>query len=169
MGVIIIHYICVPVTKKPCGLTRTSGRRPDGLTLTSWQAGKPLTRDVTVVSILAVSYVHLSSQSAGGAVEAAASRKTSNYANLPDTHIFQPLAFETHGTSHSSATDFLSVNVGGQSTAVTGDLRDTSFLWQRISVLLQRFNAVLISETFVDPGEHQTVHSDTLFLTFFVF
>ena len=42
----------VPVTKEPCGLARTDSRRPDGLTRTLWQAGKPLTWDVTVVSIL---------------------------------------------------------------------------------------------------------------------
>ena len=65
----------VPVTKELCDLTRTDGKRPDGLTLIPWQAGKPLTRDVTVVSTLADSYVHLSSQSAGGAAEAAANRK----------------------------------------------------------------------------------------------
>ena len=50
-------------------------KRPDGLTLIPWQAGKPLTWDVTVVSTLADSYVHLSSQSAGGAAEAAANKK----------------------------------------------------------------------------------------------
>jgi len=44
-------------------------------------------------------------------------------------------------------------SVGGQSTAVTGDPRDTTFPWQRISVLLQRFNAILISETFVEAGD----------------
>jgi len=119
--------------------------------MTPWQAGKPLTWDVTVVSTLADSYVHLSSQSAGGAAEAAASRKTPKYADLPATHIFQPLAFETHGTTHSSATDFLNA-VAGRSTAVTGDPRDTTFLWQRIFFLLQRFNAILISETFVEAG-----------------
>jgi len=64
----------IPVTKEPCSLTRTDGKRPDGLTLIPWQAGKPLTWDVTVVSTLADSYVHLSSQSAGGAAEAAANR-----------------------------------------------------------------------------------------------
>jgi len=88
--------------------------------MTPWQAGKPLTWDVTVVSTLADSYVHLSSQSAGGVAEAAASRKTSKYADLPATDIFQPLAFETHGTTHSSATDFWNA-VGGRSTTVTGD------------------------------------------------
>jgi len=42
--------------------------------------------------------------------------------------------------------------VGGRSTAVTGDPRATSFLWQRISVL-QCYNSFLISETFVDLDE----------------
>ena len=56
--------------------------------------GKPLTWDVMVVSTLADSYVHLSSQSAGGAAEAAANRKMSKYADLPATNIFQPLAFD---------------------------------------------------------------------------
>jgi len=89
----------------------------------------------------------MSSQSAGGAAEAAASRKTSKYSDLPATHIF-----ETHGTTHSSARDFLNA-VGGRSITVTGDPRDTTFLWQRISVLLQQFNAILISETFVEADD----------------
>jgi len=84
-------------------------------------------------------------------VEAAVSRKTSKYANLPATHIFQPLAFETHSTTHSSATDFLNA-VGGRSTTVTGDPSDTTF-WQCVSVVLQRFNTILISETFVQPDD----------------
>jgi len=29
----------------------------------------------------------------------------------------------------------------------------TSFLWQRVSVLIQRFNSVLIGETFLHPDE----------------
>jgi len=38
------------------------------------------------------------------------------------------------------------------SQPVVGDPHDTTFLWQGISVLLQRFNAILISETFVEAG-----------------
>ena len=56
-------------------------------TLIPWQAGKPLTWDVTVVSTLADSYVHLSSQSAGGAAEAAATEKRTS------TLTFQPPTF----------------------------------------------------------------------------
>jgi len=95
--------------------------------MTPWQAGKSLTWDVTVVSTLADSYVHLSSQSAGGQAEAAVSRKTSKYADLPATHIFQPLAFETHGTTHSSGTDFFNV-VGGQSASRGRPTRHNFFL-----------------------------------------
>ena len=36
-------------------------------------------------------------------------------------------------------------------SAATGDARETAFLFQRISVALQRFNAVLIHESFVAP------------------
>ena len=53
----------IPVTKEPVGLTRLDGKRPFGLTLTPCQGGKPLTWDVTVVSMLADSYLHASSHS----------------------------------------------------------------------------------------------------------
>jgi len=36
-------------------------------------------------------------------------------------------------------------------SADTGDARETAFLFQRISVALQQFNAVLIHESFVAP------------------
>jgi len=64
--------------------------------------------------------------------------------------LFQPLAFETHGSTHSSALDFLNA-VGGRLVAASGDPWETSFLWQRITVLIQRFNFILIGETFLLP------------------
>ena len=96
----------IPVTKEPVGLTRLDGKRPDGLTLTPWQGGKPLTWDVTVVSTLADSYLHASSHSAGGAAEIAPVRKESKYSLLPSDFVFQPVAFETLGTLNSSGYDF---------------------------------------------------------------
>jgi len=59
-----------------------------------------------------------------------------------------PAAFETHGTTHSSVNA-----VGGRLAAASGNPRETSFLWQRVSVLIQRFNAILVDETFVHPDE----------------
>jgi len=137
----------IPVTKEPVGLTRLDGKRPDGLTLTPWQGGKPLTWDVTVVSTLADSYLHASSHSAGGAAEIAPVRKESKYSLLPSDFIFQPVAFETLGTLNSSGYDFL-CEVGRRLSVVSGDPRETSFLFQRLSILIQRFNSVLINESF---------------------
>jgi len=96
----------IPVTKEPVGLTRLGGKRPDGLILTPWQGGKPLTWDVTVVSTLAESYLYASSHSAGGAAEIAPVRKELKYSLLPSDFIFQPVTFEILGTLNSSGYDF---------------------------------------------------------------
>ena len=39
---------------EPSGLYRTDGKRPDGVTMISWEIGKQLVRDVTVVDTLEV-------------------------------------------------------------------------------------------------------------------
>jgi hypothetical protein len=44
-------------TLEPNGLSRDDAKRPDGMTLVPWIKGRPLVWDVTVVDILADSYV----------------------------------------------------------------------------------------------------------------
>ena len=56
----------IPSTKEPTGLLRGDGKRPDGLTLVPWQAGKCLTWDATVVDTLASSYVSVTATRVGG-------------------------------------------------------------------------------------------------------
>jgi len=102
---------------------------------------------VTVVSTLADSYLHASSLSAGGAAEMTSVRKESKYSLLPPDYVFRPVAFETLGSLNSSGFDFL-CEVGRQLSVVSGDLRETSFLFQRLSILIQRFNSVHIHESF---------------------
>jgi len=58
-----------PVAKEPTGLFRTDGKRPDGLTLISWQSGKSLCWDMTVICPLAESYVTGSAREAVAAAE----------------------------------------------------------------------------------------------------
>jgi len=58
-----------------------------------WEAGKPLTWDVTVICPLANSYVAAAAREAGSAAEEAATRKTTKYSNIQANHIFQPVAF----------------------------------------------------------------------------
>jgi len=77
---------------------------------------------------------------AGSAAEAAATRKAAKYAGLERTHIFQPVAVENRHDERVSI------------SAISGDDRETCYLFQRISVLIQRFNATLLHESFADEN-----------------
>ena len=102
---------------------------------------------MTVVSTLADSYLHALSHSASGTAEITPVKKESKYSLLPPDYIFQPVAFETLGTLNSSGYDFL-CEVGRRSSVDSGESRETSFLFQRLSVSIQRFNFILIHESF---------------------
>ena len=135
----------VPVLKEPLGLSRTDGKRPDGRKLVPWCRGKALTWDVTVATTLADSFIASSSKSAA---EKAAARKTDKYSQLPSCYIFQPIALETLGAINTSAVDILS-EVGKRISQITGDPRETKFLFQRLSIVLQRYNSILLYQSFV--------------------
>ena len=78
----------LPVTKEPAGLSRTDGKRPDGLTLVPWQCGKPLCWDVTAICTLAESYVNGAAHEAGAAAEVAVTRKEEKYMQILTAIIF---------------------------------------------------------------------------------
>ena len=54
----------------------------------------------------------------------------------------KPIAFETLDVFNASARHLLA-DLGRRISINTGEARETSYLFQRISVLVQRFNAVL--------------------------
>lgn len=145
----------IPVTKEPNGLSRSDGKRPDGLSLIPWQEGKPLCWDVTVICPLANSYLQSATASAGAVAELAATRKVAKYSILEDQYIFQPIAVESLGPMNWEARKFLA-DLGRKISRVSGDDRETTFLFQRISVLLFRFNSVLLHNSFEldDRSEH---------------
>ena len=49
--------------------------------------------DVTVISTLADSYLHMSAQTTGGAADLAASRKEAKYSDLPSSYIQGRLSY----------------------------------------------------------------------------
>jgi len=65
------------------------------LTSIPWRVGRSATWDVTVTNAVAASYVAITSVRAAPAAEAAAQRKEMKYAEIAQTHLFYPLAFET--------------------------------------------------------------------------
>ena len=57
------------------------------------------------------------------------------------------IAVETLGPINSVGLQFLG-NLGRHITQVSTDQRESAFLFQRLSVLIQRFNAVAVRGTF---------------------
>jgi len=76
-------------------------------------------------------------------------KKISNYADPPTTCIFQTLLLETQSANHSSALKFLNAERAIQFQKLEILSWRNILSWQRTSVLIQRFNVNLISETFV--------------------
>ena len=102
---------------------------------------------MTVTDTLAASNISLSSAAAGASSEKAAERKVDKYTELAASYTFVPLAFETLGPVNTLGADFISA-IGHRLQTASGDNRATSFLWQRLSIALQRYNAVCLLGTF---------------------
>ena len=120
-------------------MSRSDGKRPDGLTLVPRKEGKHITWDSTVVCTVVDSYVSGSAREAGLAGKTAAQRKEAKYrgqATLQGTHLFQPVVVESMGTVEEATSSFLA-ELGHRITALSGDSREISFLFQRVSVLVQ--------------------------------
>jgi len=62
------------------------------------------------------------------------------------------IAVESHGAFSASSLSFLTT-LGERLTGTFGDLREKSYLFRRLSVIVQRFNWVLIHESFVSADE----------------
>jgi len=93
------------------------------------------------------SYLPLTSQTSGAAAEAAADWNTAKYASLTQAYLFVPIAAEGIGAINSDGIEFLD-SPGRRITQVTDDNREKAFLYQRLSMLIQRYNAVAILGTF---------------------
>jgi hypothetical protein len=132
-------------TLEPNGLSRYDGKRPDGMTLVPWIKGQPLVWDVTVVDTLADSYVLKSSEVSG-------SCKHSKYSSIiSSNYVFKGLAFETLGPWCKEAIDFINF-IGNRLIAESGDSKSKKFLFERISLAIQRGNAASIRGTFPDSA-----------------
>ena len=131
----------IPSTKEPVGLSRSDGKRPDGLTLIPWERGRCLAWDVTVPDTFAPSHVPDSSRRAGSAASKAEASKSSKYVAIGQTHCFVPLALETLGAWGEHCKVFVR-ELGRRVSSVTGDPREWLFLKQRLSIAIQRGNAI---------------------------
>ena len=133
--------------KEPAGLSHDDGKRPGGVTLLPWAKGKPLAWDVTVPDTYADSHLADTATTAAAAADKAASNKVAKYRQIANSHIFVPVVIDTAGTWNHQAVELVQ-ELGRRMTAVTGDTRQATYLFQRMSVALQRGNAVSFHGTF---------------------
>jgi len=62
-------------------------------------------------------------------------------------HIFYPVAIETGGTCKHWAVEPVQ-EIGRRATLITGEHKESTFLFQQLSIALQRGNAVSFLNTF---------------------
>jgi len=113
------------------------------------------------------SYLEASSREAGAAAKLAASNKMVKYAGLSSQGEFVPIAGESPGPINRDALQYLSELGSWRLVETTGDVRASAFLFQRISVVVQRFNSVLLHDGFIDDDRPESVHYETNFVISF--
>ena len=117
-------------------MLRSDGRRPDGTTLLQWKAGRNLVWDATVIDTLAPSYLQPTAATTGAAAELADARKNKKYQDLLNAHHFIPLAMETLGPINETGITFIA-DIGRNLKQETNEARETSLIFQRLSVTIQ--------------------------------
>ena len=136
----------IPSILEPTGVDRGDGKRPDGLTVYPFTRGMCLAWDATCVNTFAVSHVLTAATSAGTAARDAEDKKRKKYSDLSQRYRFEPLAFETSGVCGPSTKAFIR-ELGARITSITGDRRETAWLWQRLGLAVVRGNAASILQT----------------------
>jgi len=87
---------------------------------------------------IADSYESVTARLSGAAAEQAAGRKTAKYDFLAQTgRLFQLIAAETLGPLNESCIAFFS-ELGHKIASISGDNRETSYCFQRISITIQQ-------------------------------
>ncbi len=141
----------IPSRLEPPGLSRSDGKRPDGVSLVPWVSGRPVVWDATCPDTFAPSHRGQATHEAGCVAGQAEGRKSEKYAQLSPAYLFQPVAIETSGAIGPKTRTFLR-ELGRRVAAETREARSTSFLLQRLSVAIQRGNAAAVLGCAARPG-----------------
>ena len=142
-----------PAKLEPSGLCKDGTRkRPDGYTCESFKSGKPLAWDFTCSDTLAPSHFSKSSKSVGSAAESAENKKFVTYGDsLGDDYLFVPIAVETFGTWGAIGHKFIK-KIGKKITEITKEPKSTSYIFQAISIAIQKGNVQCVQNTYGDSA-----------------
>ena len=137
------NYHCI---LEPTGLCRDK-KRPDGFSLYPYTEGKILAWDYTCRNTLADSYKKHTAVEVGYAAKDGEKDKYDNYKDLVnDNYHVVPIAHETMGSWAPDSLKFMK-DLGSRVSEATGEKRAKSFLFQSMSMNLQRGNALCVMGT----------------------
>ena len=102
---------------------------------------------VTVPDTYAQSHGNDTSIQAGTAADSAAAAKKVKYTDIVNTHMFIPVAIERGGPWNVEAIELIQ-EIGRRITLVNGESRETEYLFQRISIAIQKGNHLAYQSTF---------------------
>ena len=108
-----------------------------------WKYGKALVWDATCPDTFAPSYRALATSSNGAVAAAAEERKLAKYANLDHAYSFVPVAIETLGVIGPKSLSFIR-DLGHRIQQRSGEVKSLTYLLQRLSVAVQRGNAISV-------------------------
>ena len=124
-----------------------------------WPGGKAhtatlqLARFCHIQILILISYSSSATREEGAVAALAEERKTAKYTHLNPTHAFTPVAIETSGVFGPQTMAFLK-ELGQRLAQASGDERSTTYLFQRLSVAVQRGNsASVLGTTGQLPGQ----------------
>ena len=83
----------------------------------------------------AASLLTTTSSQYGSVANSSAMSKTQKYANIAQTHIFTPIAMETTGAMNHQASELIT-EIGRRITEVTGEVKESIYLFQQVSVAI---------------------------------
>ena len=92
-----------------------------------------------IIIITIIIIIHIISTAA----KHAAAIKTAKWSNTSSTHIFYPIFIDTAGSWDVQAAELME-EIGRWTTAATNDQNGTTYLFQRISMAIQRGNSMAI-------------------------
>ena len=88
----------IPSVLEPQGLSRTDGKRPDGMTITPCTQGRLFIWNTTCWDSMAASDIHIAMSSPRWVADMAVRRKKDIYRENSQNHHFVPVAVETMGS-----------------------------------------------------------------------
>ena len=138
----------IPSRLEPVGISCSTEKRPDGVSLVPWEIGRLLVWDATCSDPYAPSYITSAASEAGAVASQAEERKIRKYNHLDASLHFTPVAVETAGVFGPRAKNFFK-ELSCRIRSSTGEDLEKAYFYlsQRVSVAIQKGNSASIKGT----------------------